>query len=108
MAEYEIKKEPENSEELGLTFHDYESAEKVLSIIANVVLGIGILVTIILLFTVCWVDSGHYYYTKDIVFNPIGFATTIGVLLSSIISWALLRVICNISYSLKALRYSKV
>lgn len=108
MAEYEIKIDPENSEELGLKIRDDESAEKVLNIIANVVLGLGILSSIVLLFTVCWVDSGRYRYTDDIVFNPMGFATTIGVLLSSIISWAVLRVICNISYSLKAIRYTKV
>lgn len=77
------------------------AAETTLTVIANIVLVVGIIVGLICLFTICWVDSGKYSYSEDIVFNPSGFAGTIGVFVSSIVTWAVLKVFANISTSLK-------
>ena len=75
------------------------SAERTLKIIASIVLVVGIIATIILLTTTVWVDIG--VGIKHVVFNPSALVITIGVLLSTLISWALLRVLANISINLK-------
>lgn len=78
-------------------------AENTLLTIASVVLFCGIIATIICLFTIVWVEQRDPDYTslKETVFNPSGFVTTIMVLFSSLISWSLLKVIANISLTLK-------
>ena len=79
------------------------NAESTLKTIAMVILICGIIVSIILLFTIVFVGvSGTYYSEKE--FNPSGFAMTIGILLSSIASWASLNVFANISLRLKAIQ----
>lgn len=83
------------------------SAENTLKTIAVVILVIGIIATLVLLVTIVWVDSGRYSYSTDIVFNPAGFATTLAVFLSTLISWASLRVLADISINLKKIN-SKV
>ena len=77
------------------------SAENTLKIIAVVVLVVGVIATLVLLVTIVWVDSGRYSYSTDIVFNPAGFATTLAVFLSTLISWASLKVLADISINLK-------
>lgn len=77
------------------------TAETTLTVIANIVLVVGIIVGLICLFTICWVDSGKYSYSRDTVFNPSGFMGTIGVFVSSIVTWAVLKVFANISTNLK-------
>ena len=92
---------------------DDNSAENTLNTIAWITLIVGIIAALICLFTVCWttttVVTQHYTYipdeTKDVTtFNPMGFAMTIGIFLSSLASWAFLRVISNISLTLKDIR----
>lgn len=91
----EVAEKPVKSEEIN------NSAENTLVVIGNIVLAAGILVGVICLFTICWVDSGKYHYSTDIVFNPTGFAMTVGIILSSLLTWAVLKVVANISKTLK-------
>ena len=78
-------------------------AEKTLRAIANIVLILGIISTLVCLFSIVVVDSKNTYITHidDKEFNPLGFATTIGILLGALIIWASLRVFSDISISLK-------
>ncbi len=76
-------------------------AENTLETIAVTVLILGILASIICLFTICFIQDPKYDYIESKIFNPSGFATTIAILLSSITTWGLLKVISNISKTLK-------
>lgn len=81
------------------------AAENALKTIASIVLWVGIICTIFCLFTLTTtkvVDpTYHYSIHYDTIFNPGGLAISIGVLLSTVTTWALLRVIANISTTLK-------
>lgn len=81
------------------------SSENALATIANIVLGVGIVGTLFCLVTLTTtkvVDpTYHYSVHYDTVFNPGGLAISVGVLFSTITTWALLRVIANISKTLK-------
>lgn len=80
-------------------------AENTLTTIAGIVLWVGIIGTIFCLFTLTTtkvVDPTYTYSIHyDTIFNPAGLAISIGVLLSTITTWALLKVIANISKTLK-------
>ena len=78
---------------------DENKAEKLLSEMADIILVVGIIGTFICLFTLCFVDKSAYSSEKE--FNPSGFVTTVMVLLSSLISWSVMRVLANISLTLK-------
>ncbi len=75
------------------------SAENTLITIANIVLVLGILATFICIITIVFVKNSEYE-TKHI-FNPSGFVITLMVLFSSLISWGFLKVLANISLTLK-------
>lgn len=79
------------------------SAENTLITIATIVLILGILGTIICLFTLCFirVPTSIYSYKTELRFNPAGFATTAMVLFSALISWSIMKVLANISITLK-------
>jgi len=82
--------------------------EKTLKTIANLILVVGIISSLILLFTVTFVKiPGKYSWENEMAFNASGLVITIGTLFSSIGLWALLRVISNISISLKELNIKK-
>lgn len=76
-------------------------AEDTLSTMATFILIFGIIATLICAFTLCRIRNPRYEYIDEYMFNPAGFATTIEVLAGSIVSWATLKVIANISISLK-------
>ena len=78
-------------------------AETTLEIIANIVLVCGIIASIICLFNIVWVQNPEYQYIDDKIFSPSGFVTTVMVLASSLISWSFMRVLANISVTLKAM-----
>lgn len=82
---------------------DENGAEKTLSGLADIILIVGIIVTIICLFTLCFVEVPKSMYSTEKVFSPSGFATTIMVLFSSLISWSVMCVLANISLTLKEL-----
>lgn len=81
-----------------------DGAEKTLNSIASIILVCGIIASIICLFTIVWVRDPQYVYTKHVMFNPSGFATTIMILMSSLISWSFMRVLANISLTLKDIK----
>lgn len=80
---------------------DENSAEKTLSTIADIILVVGIIVTVICLFTLCFVEVPKSMYSTKTEFSPSGFATTVMVLFSSLISWSVMKVLSNISLTLK-------
>lgn len=89
---------------------EYESttnnaAENTLNVIAGIVLWVGIIGTVFCLFTLTTTKVVDPNYTYSVhyksIFNPAGLAVSIGVLLSSLATWAVLKVISNISISLK-------
>lgn len=80
------------------------SAENTLSVIANIVLVCGVLATLICLFTIVFVKNPDYLgldFQSKHIFNAEGFVSTIMILFSSLISWSLLKVVTNISITLK-------
>ena len=101
----ELKRQ-ENNVDLLLTFRfDDNSAENTLKVIATIVLVCGIIAAVICLFTVAFIQDPEFHYTSKKIFNPAGFATTIMVLLSSLISWGFLKVLANISLTLKEINH---
>lgn len=80
------------------------SAENTLITIAYIVLGCGSVATIICMFTMVVIEDPAYHYDTKYMFNPAGFATTIMVLLSSLISWGIMTVLANISLTLKDIK----
>lgn len=73
--------------------------EKILRIMANILLTIGIIGSIVLFFTM-GLDSLNAFGKISYYFNFNGFLISIFTLIGSIIMWALLHVICNISIKL--------
>lgn len=80
------------------------SAENTLLTIATIVLICGIIASVVCFCSMVIIEDPSYHYSKHYMFNPAGFATTIMVLLSSLISWGLLKVLANISLTLKDIR----
>ena len=84
------------------------SDEKSLKTIVNIILIVGIISSLILLFTVTIIQvKGEYSFKNETIFSSSGFVITIGTLFSSIALWAFLRVIANISITLKELKENK-
>lgn len=77
------------------------SAENTLTTIATIVLVCGIIASVICLFTIVWIKDPRYTYHTEYMFNSSGFVTTIMVLFSSLISWSFMKVLANISITLK-------
>ncbi len=74
--------------------------------VATFVLLIGIGISILSFIYLSFITVPHRDYPltqKEYVFNPSGFIASIGTLMGSILLWSLLRVISNISISLKEL-----
>jgi len=68
-------------------------AETTLNIIAIIVLVCGIIGTLICLFTITTNSYGD--------FNVIGFITSIGILLTSLTTWAVLRIFCEVAVNVR-------
>jgi hypothetical protein len=79
------------------------SAEDTLTTVGNVILVLGILATIILAFTTVFVEVEVGWH-KENHFDPMGLALTVGTLLSTLATWAVLRVIANISLRLQVIQ----
>ncbi len=77
------------------------SPEKTLETIATVILCLGILASVVMLFTICFIQNPKYSYVEEKIFNPSGFGITCGTLLSSLATWASMKVLANISLTLK-------
>lgn len=90
--------EIEKKDELSL------SEEMTLRTIADIVLVVGIISSLILFFTITIINvPGSYSWETKTGFSAAGMVNTLGVLFSSIAVWAFFRVISNISISLKEL-----
>ena len=72
------------------------SAEKMLNAIAIVILIAGLIGTVMCFFNLAIIE-----YSGGSIFNPSGFAITVGTLLSTLICWGAMNVLTNISTSLK-------
>lgn len=92
----EVSKEQETNE---------VSAEKVLSVLSVIILVCGVLATLICAFTITTIKTGYPSY--DTEFNPTGFGITVSILVSSLISWSIMKVLANISITLKKI-YKKL
>lgn len=79
------------------------SAENTLTTVGGIILALGIIATVILACTTLQIEVYNDYHCEE-KFNPMGFAITLGTLLSSLATWAVLRVIANISLRLKAIQ----
>jgi len=83
------------------------SAENTLKVIATIVLIVGIIGAVICLFTIVLIQNPKYTYITELIFNPMGFVTTISILLGSLTIWASLKVLSDISINLKELNSKK-
>ena len=94
---------PETKEEKEQTIDN--SAEVTLNTLAVIILVCGIFASVICFFTLCFMDvpKPGYHYITEKAFNPGGFATTVTVLFSTLISWGVLKVLANISITLKSI-----
>ena len=86
-------------------FHASNSAENSIIVIANLILVIGIIASLLCAFTLTYTEGIDYDDNLNIktikVFNPSGLIITILIFLFSIIQWAFMRVIANISLNIK-------
>lgn len=79
------------------------SAEETLTTVAFTILVLGIITTVICFFSICFVETlkPGYEYVTEKKFNPAGFATTVMIFFTSLISWSIMKVLANISLTLK-------
>ena len=96
-----IKEETQVTTEAPKEESSNNGAENTLTVIADFVLVCGIIASLICLFTMVWVRNPAYTYYEEYMFNPSGFATTIMILMSSLITWSFMKVLANISLTLK-------
>jgi hypothetical protein len=89
------------------------SDEKCLRIIAGLLLMTGVIVAIVLAFTILVVDVSNPMFSAqgELIssevtseFNPKGLLVVLSTLLSSLFIWSFLRVISNISITLKSMK----
>jgi hypothetical protein len=78
---------------------DSNTYENTLNTIGNITLIVGLICTLILFFSIVFIDAPY----GDSEFNSAGFAITLSVLLTTITTWALLRVISSISINVRQL-----
>ena len=111
MNEEEAKKEAEDRyrEMFGTDYkNDKWTQEDTLKTVAGFILVLGVIATIICIFVLVYpkVDAGytiygHHYSDYKREFSATGLATTLTILFTSVISWAVMRVIAEISTTLK-------
>ena len=79
-----------------------KNAEDTLDSVASLILVLGIIGTVFCLFTLTTtkvVDPDYHYSTQYItIFNPVGIAISIGVLFSTITTWAVLKILVFCKY----------
>ncbi len=83
--------------------HENNTAESTIKTVATIILIFGIISSILCFFTLSFqkLPREHYSFTEDTVFNPSGLVIAITVLLTSIATWAIMKVLANISITLK-------
>jgi hypothetical protein len=83
-----------------------DSAEKTLKTLATIVLAGGVFMSCIMMFTITVIEIEGPYH-KEYEFSYTGFALTIGTLLSTLIAWSVMKVLANISLTLKDIKKNK-
>ena len=99
----------ENHESHEVKSHMKNGAESAIILIAHGILIIGIIATIICASTTIFIDAPQIDYsrfgkatintTKE--FNPMGLILTLVVLFTTIMQWAFMKVVANISLNIK-------
>lgn len=87
----------------------YTVFERIINVLANVILILGIITSIIMSFTIIIENDssfGRWTYTEG-GFSPIGFAIVIFTLISSVLLWALLKVTIEVSVNIREIAKSK-
>lgn len=84
-------------------------AEQTLSFIATLILILGLFSTAVMLFTICYIENpehyGEYYHDADkYIFSSEGIAITCITLVSTVVTWASMKVLANISMTLKDIK----
>lgn len=83
-----------------------DSAENILKVLATIVLAGGIFISCIMMFTIAVIEIEGPYH-KEYEFSYTGFVLTIGALLSTLIAWSVMKVLANISLTLKDIKKNK-
>lgn len=92
--------------ETVVEYIDTYSHEKTLKIIATIVLIVGIIATLICLFTITKTETTTSWGSKESEFNMMGLLISILVGISSVTTWAILNVLSNISINLYKIKDS--
>lgn len=76
---------------------EFNNQEKTVSVLADILLVLGIIATLIMLFTI--VVTGEYSFNKE--FSLIGLAITVSTLFLSVLFWALLKLSVGVSVNVR-------
>ncbi|MCC8188809.1 MAG: hypothetical protein LIP08_15275 [Bacteroides sp.] len=99
-SEILLNKKSTSKNSLALEKNDIYKAENTLRMVALIVLIMGVLGTLFMLYNTVWTED----YTGEKEFSATGLGMTIGYLLSTVTTWAVLNVISNISVNIFKLR----
>ena len=95
---------PEDEEDRSLISVN-DGAEKTLNTVATIILICGIIASFICFVTLCFQKEPAvgYSYITETKFDPSGLGIAFSVLIISIATWAIMRVLANISITLREL-----
>ena len=71
-------------------------SENTLNSVANFILAVGVISFVVLMFTIVYVESPKRY-SSSMEFNPVGFGVAVSTLLTSIVTYSIMKVIRLIS-----------
>jgi len=92
--------------ETAVEYVDSYSHEKTLRTIATIVLWVGIIATLVCLFTITSTSTVNKWGDTEKEFSIIGLLTSILVGVSGVTTWAILNVLSNISINLYKIKDS--
>lgn len=95
-----------NETETAIEYVDSYSHEKTLRVVATIVLIVGIIATLICLFTITKTETTTSWGSKESEFNMMGLLISILVGISSVTTWAILNVLSNISINMYKIKDS--
>ena len=95
-----------SNESLEIKSHMKNGPENTITTIANLILILGIIATIICAATTILTDSPKINYQTGLrhtvkVFNPMGLVLTLTIFFTTIMQWAFMKVVANISLNIK-------
>lgn len=84
----------------------FNSIEKMVNILSNLLLTLGVIASIIMSFSIVMVEKaesfGRFTYSEK-EFSPIGLVIVVSTLFSSILLWALLKLVIDVSVNIRAI-----